>query len=120
VIECYPREILYALGLPDQGYKTKDKKTQEKTQSVRKEIVDGLINLRERGGRQFETCPRLDIDKSIKGMIVASDHAVDALAACYSAGLFFTNNGLFNDPWESDNENVLLEGWIYGPTKLKL
>lgn len=119
IIEVYPRELLYILGLPDKGYKQKDKKTSEKTHAVRREIVDGLINLRERGGKRFQDCPRIHIDNSLKGGIIASDHAVDALVACYGACLYHSNPQLFIDPWDCGNENMLLEGWIYAPARLK-
>jgi hypothetical protein len=118
VIEIYPREVLYILGLPDQGYKMKDKKNHDKAHAVRKEIVDGLIYLRETGGEKFQNCPRLHIDNSLKGALLASDHTVDALVACYGAALYHERPQLFDDPWESDSENMLVEGWIYGPRKL--
>ncbi|MCA9803469.1 MAG: DUF429 domain-containing protein [Cyanobacteria bacterium HKST-UBA02] len=115
VIEVYPREILYLLGLPDRGYKGKEAKNHEQ----RREIVDGLLNLRERGGEPYQTCPRLTLDKSLKGVIVANDHALDALIACYAAALFVASAELFPDPLDADNLNVLLEGWIFAPTKLR-
>lgn len=118
LIEVYPREILYILGLPDQGYKSKDKKNAEKAHQLRRDILDGLINLREKGGKKFEDCPRLHVDNSLKGMLIASDHAIDALVACYAAALFHSKPELFPDPLDSDNLNVLIEGWIYGPQKL--
>jgi len=118
VIEIYPREVLYILGLPDQGYKMKDKKSQEKAHAVRKEIVDGLLYMREREGNKYQDCPRMHMDNSIKGQIMASDHAIDALVACYGACLFHAKPQLFLDPWDSDNENMLLEGWIYAPLTL--
>ena len=49
MIEVYPREILWLLGLPDRGYKSKEKKTREKAHLLRREIVDGILNLRESG-----------------------------------------------------------------------
>ncbi len=119
IFEVYPREVLYILGLTDKGYKSgKDKKSQEKAHEVRKEIVSGLINLRERGNAKYQECPRLHIDNSIKGQIIASDHAVDALVACYCSALLFGNPKFFPDPWKVGNDNILLEGWIYGPGKL--
>ncbi len=118
LIEVYPRELLYLFGLPDQGYKAKDKKNRDKAQALKKDIVDGLIHLRERGDKKYEDCPRLHIDNSLKGAIIASDHAVDALVACCGAALFHSKPALFPDPLASNNDNVLLEGWIYGPRKL--
>jgi hypothetical protein len=119
LLEVYPREILWLLGVPDQGYKTKDKKTNEKTLAVRRQIVDGLLNIRERGGQKYQDCPRLNMTNAIKGQVIASDHALDALVACYAAGLYFANPELFPDPLDFDNECVLTEGWIYAPSKLK-
>lgn len=118
VIECYPRELLYILSLPDSGYKMKDKKSHDKAHAVRKEIIDGLLHLRDAHGQKYEDCPRLHIDNTMKGALLASDHTIDALVACYGAALYHSKPQLFNDPWDSDNENMLLEGWIYAPRNL--
>lgn len=119
IIEVYPREILYILGLPEKGYKMRDKKSQDKAHAARKEIVDGLLHLRERGDARFQDCPRLHIDNSLKGAILASDHTIDALVACYGACLYHAKPQYFPDPWDAGNENMLLEGWIYGPRTLQ-
>ena len=118
VLEVYPREILYLLGLPYQGYKTQSKTNQEAAHTARKDIINGLIGLRERGDQRFADCPRLEIDNSIKGKIIASDHAVDAIVCCYAAGLYASQPELFPDPLDANNLNILLEGWIYAPSKL--
>ncbi len=119
MIEVYPREILWLLDLPDRGYKGNDKKTREKAQILRRDIVNGLLNLRDKGAK-FSDCPRLGINNTLKGQIIASEHAVDALAACYAAALYFTQPKFFTDPLEPDNLSVLLEGWIYSPAKLNV
>ena len=119
VLEVYPREILWLLALPDRGYKSRDKKNHEKSLALRKEIVDGLINLRERGDHRYETCPRLSMDNASKGQFIASDHALDALAACYGAAVFAQQKDLFPDPFDANNLNILLEGWIFAPSKLR-
>lgn len=118
VIEIYPRELLYIFGLPDQGYKTKDKKNQEKAHAVRKEIVDGLLHLKDANGDKFHDCPRLHIENSLKGALLAHDHTVDALVACYGAALYHSMPKLFDDPWDFGDENMLVEGWIYAPRNL--
>ncbi len=118
VLEVYPREILWLLGLPDRGYKAKEKSKQEKALDLRKEIVNGLVNLRERGDEKYQNCPRLSLDNSMKGQLIASDHALDALAACYGAAIYATQQDLFPDPLDANNLNILLEGWIYAPSKL--
>ncbi len=116
IIEIYPRELLYILGLPDQGYKAKDKKNHDKAHALRKEIVEGLIYLKSEP--RFQGLPRLHIDNTLKGAIIANDHAMDALIACFGACIFHMNPEEFPDPWEVADENMLLEGWIYGPRKL--
>lgn len=118
VMEVYPREILYLLGLPDKGYKGQTKSSKEKALEVRKQIVDGLIHLRERGDEKYRTCPRLEIDNSLKGQIIASDHALDAVVACYATAIFLSQGELFPDPLDANNLNILLEGWIFAPSKL--
>ena len=117
-MEMYPREILYLLGLPDKGYKPATKAAKEKALDVRREIVDGLIHLREKGGEKYKECPRLEIDNSLKGQIIASDHALDALVACYATAIYHTKQELFPDPLDANNLNILLEGWIFAPSKL--
>lgn len=116
--EVYPAEILSLLNLPWRGYKGKDKQGRDKALEVRREIVNGIVYLRENGGAKFKECPRVSIDNTLKGQIIASDHAVDAFAACYSAAIRRTTPSLFPDPLDSDNVNVLLEGWMYAPAAL--
>ncbi|MBZ0186379.1 MAG: DUF429 domain-containing protein [Candidatus Obscuribacterales bacterium] len=119
VMEIFPRELLHLLGLPDRGYKGKDKKSREAAMAVRREILDGLIYLKETGDARFQEFPRLSLDNSFKGAVIAADHALDALIACYGAALFTAQDKLFPDPLDSNNLNILLEGWIYAPSKLK-
>lgn len=116
IIEIYPRELLYILSLPDQGYKAKDKKNHDKAHALRKEIIEGLIYLK--GDARYQECPRLHIDNTLKGAIIANDHALDALVACFGACMFHGYPKFFVDPWDVGDENMLLEGWIYGPQKL--
>lgn len=120
VMEVYPREILYLLGLPDRGYKSTTKPKEEAAHKVRREIINGLVELRGRGDERFANCPRLKIDNSIKGKIIASDHAVDSIIACYASGIYASQPDLYPDPFDANNLNILLEGWIFAPSKLAL
>ena len=118
VLEIYPREILWILGLPDRGYKISSKASKETSLETRKEIVDGLIHLRERGDSRYKDCPRLEMDNTIKGQVVASDHALDALVACYASAIYASTPELYPNPLDANNLNILLEGWIFAPSKL--
>jgi hypothetical protein len=111
VIEVYPRATLKCLGLPDSGYKSKEKKDHDKMQSARHKILHGLLGLQ--SNEKFKACPRLILNSKLEHQCVDSDHALDALLACYATALWLDNPGHCADPFESDDNNVLLEGWIY-------
>jgi hypothetical protein len=115
-MESYPREVLYSLGLPDTGYKTKDA---EKSLAVRKEILKGLNKIREGKLKGRELCPQLSMSGAIERSVIDSDHALDALLACYSVAIWKTAPELFKDPMTTDDPNVFLEGWIYAPSLLR-
>lgn len=115
LIEVYPRATLKALGLTDSGYKSQEKKEQEKMRALRGEILNGLIDLRERKVLTFQHFPRLSVPAKLKHTLAESDHALDSLIACYCTATFLHAPNLFADPLESNNVDVLLEGWIYFP-----
>jgi predicted nuclease with RNAse H fold len=116
VMETYPREVLCSLNLPDTGYKTKDS---EQSATLRKEIVRRLTRIRESKLVGRENCPNLTLSKGVERAAQESDHALDAVLACYSTAMWHTAPKLFKDPFETDDMNVFLEGWIYTPSLLK-
>jgi predicted nuclease with RNAse H fold len=111
VIEVYPRATLKCLGLPDTGYKSKEKKDHDRMQSARHKILHGLLGLQ--SNEKFKNCPRLVLPSKLEHQCVDSDHALDALLACYATALWLTDPAHCADPFESDDNDVLLEGWIY-------
>lgn len=115
VLEVYPRATLKCLGLPDTGYKVKDKKEKDKMQSVRHHLLQGLLSSRERVKHGI---PKLFIPQKFEHFIVDSDNAFDAVVACYATAMHANDASLFADPLEGDNVDVLIEGWIYEPGKL--
>jgi hypothetical protein len=115
IIEVYPRDFLRFLALPETGYKAKTKKEEEEVQKVRRQILSGLIELKERRQISLKEFIRLTVSKELEHQILSTDHALDALIACYVTALFVTQRKLFTDPFEQDDESVLLEGWIYSP-----
>lgn len=119
VIEVYPRETLRYLGLPNTGYKSKDKKDADTVAEVRRKIVQNLVELRDKKGLTYKDCPRLTISKGFERLAIESDHALDAIVALYASALYAGTPQLFDDPLSSDNLDVLLEGWIYTPRPLK-
>lgn len=115
VIEIYPRETLRYFNLPNTNYKAKEKKDLEKAQVVRKQILDGLVAIREKKGLTFKDFPRFNMPKRFEHLVNESDHALDSIIACYATAMWKTAPQLFADPFDSDNLDVLLEGWIYAP-----
>jgi hypothetical protein len=116
VMETYPREVLCSLNLPDTGYKTKDS---EQSATMRKEIVRRLTRIRESKLPGREHCPFLTLSKGAERAAQESDHALDAVLACFSTAMWQMSPKLFKDPYETDDMNVFLEGWIYTPSLLK-
>lgn len=115
VLEVYPRATLKNLGLPDTGYKSQEKKEQDKVRALRTQILEGLIDLRERKGLTYQKFPRLNVPAKFKHALVESDHALDSLVACYAVACWKSEPSLFVDALDADNLDVLIEGWIYVP-----
>lgn len=111
VIEVYPRATLKCLGLPDTGYKSREKKDHDKMQSARHKILQGIYALS--SNEKFKRCPKVVLNSKLEHQCVDSDHALDALLACYAAALWLENPAHCADPFASDDMDVLLEGWIY-------
>ncbi|HEY9685126.1 MAG TPA: DUF429 domain-containing protein [Oculatellaceae cyanobacterium] len=116
VLETYPRETLHSLGLPDTGYKTKDA---DKSFLMRREILKGLLNIRNGKLVGRELCPYLTMGKLIEKAAEHSDHALDAIIACYAVAVWKTAPQLYKDPFTTEDPNIFLEGWIYSPSLLK-
>lgn len=116
VIEVYPRAMLKCLSLPDTGYKSREKKDRDKMQSARHKILHGLLNLQ--SSERYKSCPRLTMNQKLEHQCVDSDHALDAVLACYATALWLSEPAHCADPFAADDENVLLEGWIYEAVNL--
>jgi predicted nuclease with RNAse H fold len=116
VIEIYPRAMLKCLSLPDTGYKSREKKDRDKMQSARHKILQGLLNVQ--SNERYKQCPKLIINQKLEHQCVDSDHALDAVLAAYATALWLNEPGHCADPFAADDENVLLEGWIYEAVKL--
>lgn len=116
VIEVYPRDTLRYFQLKETGYKSKDKKDEPQVTSVRHEIVHELLELKEKRGLTYRNVPRLNMNKNMLASVINSDHALDAVIACYTTAMFEEAKELFVDPFSLNDLDVLLEGWIYRPT----
>ncbi len=119
VLEVFPRATLWCCGLPDTGYKSKEKKDIEKMQQIRRDLLNKLLGLRDRKEEYWRAVPRLSIDKKLQHLAVESDDALDAVIACYATAMWMASPQLFEDPYDCDSEDMLLEGWLYSPVKIK-
>jgi hypothetical protein len=115
VIEVYPRDTLRFFKLKETGYKSKDKKDEPQVTSVRHEILQGLLELKEKRGLTYRNVPKLAINKNLVASVTNSDHALDAVIACYTTAMFVEAKEFFIDPFSLDDLDILLEGWIYRP-----
>jgi hypothetical protein len=116
VIEVYPRDTLHFFQLKETGYKSKDKKDEPQVTSARHEIVQGLLELKEKRGLTFRNVPTLHMNKNMHASVINSDHALDAVIACYTTAIFAHAKEMFVDPFSLNDLDVLLEGWIYRPS----
>lgn len=115
VLEVFPRATLWCLSLPDKGYKSADPKDLARVHEARKTILNGLIDLREHHPISCKDYPKLSLGNAFRSAAIDSDHALDAVIACYTTGVWKLADKLFPDPYDANDENVLLEGWIYAP-----
>jgi hypothetical protein len=113
VIEVFPRDMLKFFELPDTGYKSKTKNEEETIVKIRRQILGGLADLRERKKISYKEFIRLSVPKELERVVLESDHALDAMIASYITALFVSKPELFSDPFEKNDLAVLLEGWIY-------
>jgi hypothetical protein len=118
LLEIYPGATLNAFRLPYRGYKSKEKKDRDAVFAARKTIIRQLVNLRETGDSALRDVPRLSMNAQMESVVITSDDAFDAVVACYTAGIFVTAPRYFSDPYENDNLDVLIEGWIFHPNKI--
>ncbi len=116
VLEVYPRATLKRLDLPDTGYKSKDKKDRDKMQSARHKILQGLYSAPK--NEMFKDYPKLILNQKLEHQAVDSDHALDAVLACYAAAIWLNEPAHCTDPFAADEADVLLEGWIYEIAKV--
>lgn len=117
VLEIYPAGILAHLGLSGDNYKSNEKKDHDRMQSIRHKLLQQLLNLKSANTR-FKDLPQLVLNKKIEHLAVDSGEALDAVISCYGTALSVYEPQLFADPLESNNLDVLLEGWAYEPSKL--
>jgi hypothetical protein len=118
VVEVYPSGTLSSLHLPYRGYKSKEKKDRDEMFATRKSMVRQLMHLRETGDIALKDVPRLSMSAQIESQAISSDDAFDAIVACYTAATLVAAPHYFSDPFESDNLDVLIEGWIFSPNKI--
>ena len=116
VIEVYPRDTLRFFQLKETGYKSGSKKDEPQVTSARHEIVHELLQLKEKRGLTYRNVPKLNMNKNMLASVINSDHALDAVIACYTTAMFEVATELFVDPFSLNDLDVLLEGWIYRPT----
>src|SRR5262249_23706022 len=98
--------------LPDTGYKAKTKKDDEAVQKVRRQIIGGRVELRERKQISIKDFTRLPINHEITHQLVQSDHALDAVIASYITAIFDSAPQVLVDPVSTDNLDEVVEGWI--------
>ncbi|MCC7529284.1 MAG: DUF429 domain-containing protein [Candidatus Melainabacteria bacterium] len=115
VVEVYPRDTLRYFQLKETGYKSNVKKDEPQVTSVRHEIVQELLQIKEKRGLTFRNVPQLNLNKNMLASVINSDHALDAVIACYTTAIFAEAKELFVDPFSLNDLDVLLEGWIYRP-----
>ncbi len=56
------------------------------------------------------------MNKNMHASVINSDHALDAVIACYTTAIFAHSKEMFVDPFSLNDLDVLLEGWIYRPS----
>jgi hypothetical protein len=118
VLEVYPSASLNSFRLPCRGYKSKEKKDQDAVFAARKSMIRQLMQLRETGDVALKDVPRLDMSTQMESNAITSDDAFDAIVACYTAATLVDAPRYFSDPFETDNLDVLIEGWIFQPDKI--
>jgi len=116
VIEVSSEATLKCLGLSGASVRERTKKEHSQAQSARHHVVASMMELSAlRFGKMF---PKLALDKKVFHFPVDASGALEALIACYTVAIRAAMPTAFPDPFDVGDENVLLEGWIYAPSKL--
>jgi hypothetical protein len=117
IIEVLPRATMWCVGMPDHGYWSPELKEPARLQQARSAVLKDLLELKETHPLSCRDYPKLSVSAHFQSTAVNTNHALDALMACYTTGIWLSAPQLFPDPFDADDENVLLEGWIYAPRK---
>lgn len=119
VIEVNPRAVLKNFGLPDTGYRSREKKDRDQMHSTRHKMLKALIGAKDEllraGKSKAKLIPGLSVSAKVEHAVVESELALDALLAAYTAAIFETSANIFSDPFATDNMDIFIEGWIYSP-----
>ena len=114
VMEVYPAAILRSLALPYKKYKG----SQPEAKALRAEILASLPKVTE----TIKTLPGLVLEPHLATLMLASDDALDAVLACYSACLaallpeLSAHQAIIASNMPDGQDQ--LEGWIYSPYSL--
>jgi hypothetical protein len=120
VLEVVPRATLWCAGVSDHAYKSVELKDQPQVQPARTAVLNEVMNLRENHPLSCKDYPKLGVAKNFQTTAVNTDNALDAIMSAYTMSIWLSKPELFPDPFDSDDENVLLEGWIFAPRKTKV
>ncbi|MBS2008602.1 MAG: hypothetical protein JST01_16260 [Cyanobacteria bacterium SZAS TMP-1] len=118
LLEVNTRDTLKHFGINDSAYKPKDKLSPDQAEAGREKIISNLTKLKERKALTYRDYPSLIIQKQFTHNFLHSDSALSALIACYTTALFAAAPSHFDDPFEADALEVLLEGWTYRAKQL--
>jgi hypothetical protein len=116
LLEVCADTTLSALKIASKYKITKDQ-IKARTPESRQQILESLLELKETRKISCKDHPKLFISPSVFIDCGNSDYVMDALIACYTASIWVLAPQLFDDPFDSNNEDVLLEGWVYAPQK---
>jgi hypothetical protein len=81
----------------------------------RRKVIEGMLELKTTSPLSFKEHPDVFISPDVGTACAQSEHALNAVVACYTAALWVNAPSLFEDPYEGGDEKVLLEGWKYVP-----
>ena len=119
LIEVCPVTTLWCFGLQNTSSKSKEKRSSEQMLVLRSELLRKLTSLRDRKEEIWRCVPRLSVNKKFQHRVAGSDRALDAIIACYCTAIWAAAPELYEDPYDMDDENVLLEGWLYAPASCR-
>lgn len=113
IFEVQPKETLKYLGINEVSYVAKEKQDETVAENNRERLVQNLIKAREKKALTMKDFPALVVQKNFMHNFRHNDRAVDALISCYTTAMFTAAPAHFDDPFNSDAIEVLLEGWVY-------